>query len=61
MVQNFVSLVFRHGLIPIVNKPARVTRNIDSAADHMITNSVIRAELTFQLNSYINKISQIIR
>ena len=44
MVQSFVNLTFRHGLIPSVNKPTRVTRNPASAIDHIITNSVINAE-----------------
>ena len=44
MGQIFVNLMFRHGLIPTVNKPARVTRNTATAIDHIITNSVINAE-----------------
>ena len=44
MAQNFVNLMFRHGLIPTVNKPTRVTRNTATAIDHIITNSVINAE-----------------
>ena len=37
--------MFRHGLIPTVNKPTRVTRNTATAIDHIITNSVINGEL----------------
>ena len=44
MVQNFVDLMFRHDLIPTVNKPTRVTRNTITTIDHIITNSVINAE-----------------
>ena len=44
MVQSFVNLMFRHGLIPTVNKPTRVRRNTATAIDHIITNSVINAE-----------------
>ena len=44
MVQNFVNLMFRHGLIPTINKPTRVTRNTATAIDHIIINSVINAE-----------------
>ena len=40
MVQNFVDLMFQHGLIPTINKPTRVTRNTATAIDHIITNSV---------------------
>ena len=36
--------MFRHGLIPTINKPTRVTRNTATAIDHIITNSVINAE-----------------
>ena len=36
---------FQHGLIPTVNKPTHVKRNIVSAIDHMITNTVIGDEL----------------
>ena len=44
MVQCFVNLMFRHGLIPTLNKPTRVTRNAATATDHIITNSVVDAE-----------------
>ena len=44
MVQNFLNLMFRHGLIPTVNKPTRVTRKTTTAIDHIITNSIINAE-----------------
>ena len=44
MVQNFVNLMFRHGLIPIVDEATRVTRNTVTAINHIITNSIINAE-----------------
>ena len=44
MVQSFVNLMFRNCLIPTVNKPTRITRNIVTAIDHIITNSEINAE-----------------
>ena len=44
MVQSFVNLMFRHGLIPTINKPTRVTRNTAIAIDYTIANSVIHAE-----------------
>ena len=40
MVQNFVNL-----MIPTVNKLTRVTRNTATAIDHIITNSLVNAEL----------------
>ena len=44
MVESFVNLMFRHGLIPTVNKPTCVTRNTATANDHIITNLIINAE-----------------
>ena len=44
MVQTFVNLMLRHGLIPTINKPTRFTRNTATAIDHIITNSVINAD-----------------
>ena len=44
MIENFVNLMFRHGLNPTLNKPTRVTRNTATAIDHIIRNSVINAE-----------------
>ena len=43
MIQSFVNLMFRHGLIPAVNKSADITTNAATAIDHIITNSVINA------------------
>ena len=45
MAQNFVNLMFRHGLIPTINKPTRVTRNKATAHDHIITSSVKNDDL----------------
>ena len=57
--------MFRHGLIPTVNKPTLVSRNTARAIDQIITNSVINANLkhvlsrliypiTFPYSSYLN-------
>ena len=55
MIQNFGNIMVRHGLIPTVNKPARVTRNTATAIDRIITNSVINAEFkTGIINSDIS-------
>ena len=43
MVQSFVNLMYRHGLIPTVNKLTRVTRNTATVVDHITTNTVINA------------------
>ena len=39
-VQDFISLMFRYNMIPLTNKPTRVTRHSANAIDHIITNSV---------------------
>ena len=38
-VRNFVNLIFQHSLVPIVNKPTRVTKNKATLIDYIITNS----------------------
>ena len=38
-VRNFVNLIFQHSLVPIVNKPTRVTKNNATLIDCIITNS----------------------
>ena len=38
-VRNFVNLIFQHSLVPIVNKPTRVTKNNATLIDYIITNS----------------------
>ena len=38
--QNFVNLMFQFGLVPIINKPTRVTNRTISAIDHIIPNSI---------------------
>ena len=39
-VQDFLNLMFRYNMIPLTNKPTRVTRHSANAIDHIITNSV---------------------
>ena len=38
-VRNFVNLIFQHSLVPIVNKPTKVTNNNATLIDCIITNS----------------------
>ena len=38
-VKRFLNLVYRNGMIPTINKPARVTRKTATAMDHILTNS----------------------
>ena len=39
-VQDFLNLMFCYNMIPLTNKPTRVTRHSANAIDHIITNSV---------------------
>ena len=39
-VQDFLNIMFRYNMIPLTNKPTRVTRHSANAIDHIITNSV---------------------
>ena len=40
-LQDFLNLMFRYNMIPLTNKPTRVTKYSANAIDHIITNSVI--------------------
>ena len=40
-VENFVNLKFRYCMIPMINKPMRVTPNMATDIDHIITNVTI--------------------
>ena len=44
-VKNFFNLIFQHGLIAVINKPTRVTRQSATAIDHIITNSTSLAHI----------------
>ena len=39
-VQDFLNFMFRYNMIPLTNKPTRVTRHSPNTIDHIITNSV---------------------
>ena len=57
MIQGFVNLMSRDDLIPIVNKPTRVTWNTTTAIDHIIANSVLSRltyAITFSYSSWLN-------
>ena len=38
-VRNFVNFIFQHSLVPIVNKPTKVTKNNATLIDYIIANS----------------------
>ena len=35
-VKGFINLLFQHGLIPIINKPTKITKTTAKAIDHII-------------------------
>ena len=39
-VQDFLNLMFHYNMIPLTNKPTRVTRHSANVIDDIITNSV---------------------
>ena len=39
-VQDFLNLILRYNMIPLTNKPTRVTRHSANVIDHIITNNV---------------------
>ena len=43
-VRDFVNLIFQYSLVPIVNKPTRVTKNNATLIDYIITNSFMDQE-----------------
>ena len=44
-VRNFFNLAFQSGLIPVINRPTRVTRTSATAIDHILTNTVLNGEI----------------
>ena len=38
-VTKFLSLIFEYGLVPVINKPTRITKNTATAVDDIIANS----------------------
>ena len=43
-VRDFLNLIFQHALVPIENKPTRVTKNNATLIDYIITNSFMDQE-----------------
>ena len=40
-VVKFMNLTFEYGLVPVIDKPTRVTKNTATAIDHIVTNSLL--------------------
>ena len=45
-VKNFFNLIFQQGLIPVINKPTRITKKSATAIDHIMTNTFVDADIT---------------
>ena len=54
-VQNFLDLLFQNNIIPIINKPTRVTKKTATAIDHIITNCFV--DTNFKTSIYKSGIS----
>ena len=54
-VQNFLDLLFQNNIIPIINKPTRVTKKTATAIDHIITTCF--ADTNFKTAIYKSDIS----
>ena len=39
-VQGFLNIMFGHSMMPIINKPVRVTKNTTTTIDHIFINSI---------------------
>ena len=44
-VDNFLNLLYKNGMIPTINKPARVTRKTATEIDYILTNQFINLYL----------------
>ena len=40
-VTKFLNLTFEYGLVPVINKPTRITKSTVTATDHIITNPIL--------------------
>ena len=49
-MQDFLNLAYENGMIPTISKPARVTRKIATAIDHILTNAFV--DRTFKSGIY---------
>ena len=55
-VNNFVNFAFQNSLIPLVNKPTRITRTNATAIDDILTNSFLNKEIeTGIINTEVSK------
>ena len=44
-VKNIVTFAFQNSLIPLINKPTRVTRTNATAIDHILTNAFLNKQI----------------
>ena len=48
-VKNFVSFAFQNSLIPLINKPTRVTRTNATAIDYIFTNAFLNNQIEMEI------------
>ena len=48
-VTKFLNLTFEYGLVPVINKPTRVTKITATALDHIVTNSLLHRALNTRI------------
>ena len=44
-LQSFLNIMFGHSMVPVINKPTRVTKNTATAIDHIFINSVTTVKI----------------
>ena len=45
-LKTFFNLIFQHGLIPVINKPTRVTKKSVTTIDHTVTNAFLKFDIS---------------
>ena len=48
-VKNFVNFAFQNSLIPLINKPTRVTRTNAITIDHILTNASLNKQIKTEI------------
>ena len=48
-VTKFLNLTFEYGLVPVINKPTRVTKNTATAIDYIVTNSLLHRTINTRI------------
>ena len=48
-MKKFLKLMFNYDLVPVINKPTPVTKNIETAIDHIITDSLLHSAIYMEI------------